>query len=403
MITYVALPYQAYQLTRSSLMVGLLSAAELVPVVAAALLGGVLADAVDRRLLVRLTEGGLAAGSLVLAVNAVSWRQVWVLFAVAAATAALAGLQRPSLDALVTRLVARADMPAAAALNGLQANTGAIAGPMVAGGLIAAGGLAAGYAVDVASCGVALLLFALMRATPPPPEADRPSLASLRAGLRYARGRPELLGSYLIDLAAMFFGAPFALFPAFAARLGGPGVLGLLYAAPGLGTVAVNLTSGWTRRVRRHGRAIVLAVCGWGLAVAAFGLAANVAEAVAALAAAGAADMVSGLFRMTLWNQTVPDALRGRLAGLEMVSYTAGEPLGNLESGVAAALAGVRAAVVAGGLACLLGAAAVTAALPALWRYDAGAPAPGPPAAPVPAPSLPLPGDTAGQDPAATG
>jgi MFS family permease len=376
MITYVAMPYQAYQLTRSSLVVGLLSAAELVPLVAAALLGGLLADAMDRRWLVRVTEAGLAAGSLLLAANAVAWQQLWVLFAVAVTAAALAGLQRPSVDAFVTRLVGRADMPAAAALNGLQGNAGYILGPLVAGGLIAAGGLAVSYAVDVASCGVALVAFGLMRASPPPPDAARPSLPGLREGYRYVRGRPELLGSYLIDLAAMFAGAPFALFPAIAVRLGGPGVLGLLYAAPGLGTVAVNLTSGWTRRVHRHGRAIVLAVCGWGVAIAAFGFAANVAEAVAALAVAGAADMISGLFRMTMWNQTIPDALRGRLAGLEMISYTAGEPLGNLESGLAAAVAGLRAAVVAGGLACLLGAAVLTAALPRLWHYDAREPVP---------------------------
>lgn len=376
MITYVAMPYQAYQLTRSSLVVGLLSAAELLPTVAAGLLGGVLADAVDRRLLVRSAEAGLAVCSLVLAVNAVAWHRLWVLFAVAVAAAGLTGLQRPSVDAFLTRLVSRDDMAAAAALNGLQGNAAMILGPAAAGALIAAGGLGASYAVDAASSCAALLAYSLMRASPAPPGAGRPSLRALASGFRYARGRPELLGSYLIDIAAMFFGAPFALFPAFASRLGGPGVLGLLYAAPGAGTVVVSLTARWTGRVHRHGRAIALAVCGWGLAIAAFGLAANVAEAVAALAAAGAADMVSGIFRATLWNQTVPDSLRGRLAALEMISYTTGEPLGNLESGLAAAVAGLRAAVVAGGLACLLGAALVTAALPRLWRYDAREPAP---------------------------
>ncbi len=388
MITYVAMPYQAYQLTRSSLAVGLLSAAELVPLVAAGLLGGVLADAMDRRLLIRLTEAGLAAALLVLAMNAALWRQLWLLFLLAAVIALLSGLQRPSLDAFVTRLVARADMPAAAALNGLQGQAGNILGPLAGGVLIAAGGLGAAYGADLMTCGAALLAFGLMRASPPPPGADRPSLRGVAEGLRYARSRPELLGSYLIDMAAMFFGVPFALFPAFADRLGGPGVLGLLFAAPALGALAVNLTSGWTLRIHRHGRGIVLAVCGWGLAIAAFGLAANVTEAVAALAVAGGADMLSGLFRMTLWNQTIPDELRGRLAGLEMISYTTGEPLGNLESGLAAALAGLRVAVLAGGLACLAGAAVVTAALPRLWRYDAREPVPGQPAmaGAVPAP-----------------
>jgi MFS family permease len=170
----------------------------------------------------------------------------------------------------------------------------------------------------------------------------------------------------------MFFGAPFALFPAYAARIGGPAVLGLLYAAPGAGALLISATGGWAGRVHRHGRAIALAVCGWGAAIAAFGLAPGLWWAVAALAVAGGADMISGIFRMTMWNRTIPARLRGRLAGLEMISYTTGEPLGNLESGLAASLVGsTRVAIVSGGLACVVAAAVVTAALPMLWRYDA--------------------------------
>ncbi len=181
-----------------------------------------------------------------------------------------------------------------------------------------------------------------------------------------------MLGSYLIDISAMLFGAPYALFPAIAARLGGPAVLGLLYAAPGAGGLIVSMTGGWASHVHRHGRAIVLAVCGWGAGIAAFGFAASLWWAVAALAAAGAADMISGIFRMTMWNQTIPASLRGRLAGLEMISYTTGEPIGNLEAGVVAAATGsVRIAVVSGGAASVLGAVVVAAALPALWRFDA--------------------------------
>jgi hypothetical protein len=246
-----------------------------------------------------------------------------------------------------------------------------VLGPLLGGTLIAGAGLRSAYLVDAGSCLVALVMFVRLRSFPPAPEADRPSPRGIAEGLRYVRGRPEILGTYLIDIAAMFFGAPFALFPAVAARLGGPAVLGLLYAAPGAGALLVSATGGWARHVHRHGRAIALAVCGWGLAIAAFGLAPGLWWAVAALAAAGGADMVSGIFRMTMWNQTIPARLRGRLAGLEMISYTTGEPLGNLESGLAAALTGsTRLAIVSGGLACLAGAVVVTAALPMLWRYD---------------------------------
>jgi MFS family permease len=297
---------------------------------------------------------------------------VGLLFVLAVIGAFAAGMQRPSLDALVPLLVAREDLTAAASLSGLLGNGAQVLGPLLGGTLIAAAGLPAAYLADAASCLAGLVMFARLRSFPPAPEADRPSLRGVAEGLRYVRGRPEILGTYLIDIAAMFFGAPYALFPAVAARLGGAFALGFLYAAPGAGALLVSATGGWAGHVHRHGRAIALAVAGWGLAIAAFGLAPGLWWAVAALAAAGAADMVSGIFRMTMWNQTIPARLRGRVAGLEMISYTTGEPAGGLESGLVASLTGsVRIAVVSGGLACVVGAVAVTLALPALWRYDA--------------------------------
>jgi MFS family permease len=405
MITFVALPYQAYQLTRSSLVVALLSLSELVPLVLSALLGGLLADAADRRILILAAEGGGALVAAGLAVNATIWHQVWLLFVFSVIAVGGFGLQRPSVDALVPQLVPRADLPAAAALSGLTSNAAQLAGPLLGGTIIAAAGLPVAYWTDAATCVLGLVAFSRLSSFPPAPEAGRPSLGAIAEGLRYVRSRQEILGSYLIDIAAMFFGAPYALFPAYAARIGGAEVLGLLYAAPGAGALLVSFTGGWARHVHRHGRAIALAVCGWGLAIAAFGVAPGLWWAVAALAAAGGADMVSGIFRMTLWNQTIPSRLRGRLAGLEMISYTTGEPLGNLESGLAASLTGsTRIAIVSGGLACLAGAAAVVVALPLLWRYDArarqpepdqgpdsGAGAAGPPAAGPPSPAAAAP------------
>jgi MFS family permease len=371
MICYVALPYQAYRLSHSSLVVGLLSCAELLPVLAAGLIGGTLADALERRKLIIITQGLAVACAGLLLANAVAWRQLWVLFALAGLLAGAFGVQRPSVDAIVPRLVRRGDLPGAAALSGLLGTVSQTGGPLLAGGLLEAG-LPLAYAAGGAACAAAAIPFALMRPQPPAPDADRPSMSGLVEGLRYAKSRPDLLGTYLIDIGAMFFGAPYAVFPQVAAGLGGPAVLGLLYAAPGFGSMAVSATSTWTRHVRRHGRAIALAVCGWGIAIAAFAFAPDLPLAVLALAAAGGSDMVSGIFRTTMWNQTIPARVRGRLAGLEMISYSTGEPLGNLEAGAVASLTGsVRIAVVSGGIMSLLGAIVVSLALPALWRYDA--------------------------------
>jgi MFS family permease len=371
MFTYVALPYQAYQLTGSSLVVGLLALAELVPLFAMALLGGALSDWRDRRLMVRFAELGFMGGTGVLLVNSLlDEPQLWVLFAVAPAMAAFDGIQRPSLDALIPRLVERDEIPAASALDAFRGDIGMVAGPAVAGILIAAFGLPVAYAVDFVTFGVSLVALTLMRAVPPPPGAQPPSVRRVLEGFRYAKSRPELVGTYAVDMVAMFFGMPMALFPAFAEDLGGPGVLGLLYAAPSVGSFAVTLTSGWVSHVHRHGAAVVIAAMFWGLGIIAFGLAPGLALALAGLVVAGAADMVSGIFRMTIWNQTIPDHLRGRLAGIEQISYSSGPMLGNLEAGVVGSLAGIRASAVSGGILCVVGVAVTAFFLPAFWRYD---------------------------------
>jgi MFS family permease len=214
-----------------------------------------------------------------------------------------------------------------------------------------------------------------MRTPPPAPEAPAPSWRSVVEGVRYARSRQELLGTYLVDMNAMFFGMPLALFPALAQGYDGASVLGLMYAAPAVGAGVVALTSGWTRHVHRHGRAVALAAAGWGVAIVAFGLAHVLWLALACLAVAGAMDSVSGLFRSTIWNGTIPAHLRGRLAGIEMLSWSSGPTLGGAEAGAVAALAGVRASVVSGSVLCVLGTAALALALPRFLAYDARTPA----------------------------
>jgi MFS family permease len=371
-ITYVALPFQIYQLTHSTLAVGLLSLAEFVPLMLMAFVGGALSDAFDRRRMVQLSELGSGLAIAVLMVNSLlPHPSVAVLFVVAPVLAALYGILRPSLDALVPRLVTREELPAASALEGFRGTLGSIAGPAVAGVVIAGAGLPVAYGLDVATFGASLVALWFMRAVPPPPDAPPVSLGSIAEGLRYARSRQELLGTYGVDIIAMFFGMPMALFPAIAQRFGGAGVLGLLYAAPAVGSLLATVTSGWVAHVHRHGLAIIVAAATWGTAIIGFGLAPNLALALVGLVIAGGADMVSGIFRGTIWNQTIPDRLRGRLAGIEQVSYTSGPLLGNLEAGVVASLASVRASVVSGGVLCVIGVVLAAVALPAFRRYDA--------------------------------
>jgi MFS family permease len=371
MITYVAIPYQAYQLSGSSLVVGLLGLAELVPLLAAAFIGGALADAFDRRRLMQLTELSFAAASLVLVANALlPHPHLWVLFVMSALLATLDGLQRPSLDALTPRLVERDELVAAGALDSFRMTIGMIAGPALGGVLVATAGVPATYAVDTATFAASLTALRMMRAVPPPPEAEPPSLERILEGLRYAGSRPELMGTYVVDIVAMFFGMPMALFPAVASHLGGAGVLGLLYAAPAVGSLIATVTSGWAARVHRHGAAVCIAAAIWGVGIVGFGLAPNLALALLGLIVAGGADMLSGIFRGTIWNQTIPDHLRGRLAGIEQVSYSTGPLLGNVESGAVASLAGVRASIISGGVLCVAGVAVAILALPAFWRYD---------------------------------
>jgi hypothetical protein len=370
-VTAVAVPFQLYLLTHSSLAVGLLGLVELAPVLGFAFLGGALADARDRRTMVLLTELVFALTSALLLVNALlPAPRLWAIYAVGALQAGLYALQRPSLDALLPRLVPAEEIVAAGALGGLRGTAGLLVGPAVAGVLIALFGLPVTYAVDVLSFAVSLAALALMRAVPPPLDAERPSLRRVTEGLRFAAGRPDLLGTYVVDLIAMFFGMPSALFPALAAGLGGPAVLGLLYAAPAAGSMIAFGTSGWTGRVHRQGWGVILAATAWGVAIAALGLTRSLPFALLALAAAGGADAVSGIFRMSIWNRTIPDSLRGRLASIELLSYATGPLLGNAEAGGAAALFSVPVSIVSGGALCVVGCLACALLLPGFRAFD---------------------------------
>ncbi|WP_342352362.1 MFS transporter [Actinoplanes regularis] len=323
-------------------------------------------------MLVRGSEAALALICGLLLFNSLSDEpHLWLLYVCAFLTAAVAGLQRPAMSAMLPRLVKPDELPAAMALHSLSMQFSQLIGPSLAGILIASLNLAWVYTFDLLTFAASLICLTLIKAVPPPPAADRPSLDSVVTGLKYARSRPELLGTYLVDINAMFFAMPSALYPFLADRLGGPQVLGLLYAAPAIGSMLATLGSGWTQRVHRHGLMVIIAAALWGVGIVGVGLSHWLWFTLFCLAFAGAADMVSGLFRMIIWNQTIPDHLRGRLGGIEMLSYTTGPLLGQLRSGMMARTSlGIGGSIWVGGVLCVAGSLALAAALPKFVRYD---------------------------------
>ncbi|WP_340561841.1 MFS transporter [Streptomyces sp. GSL17-111] len=373
--TAVTLPFQLAQLTGSPLAVGLIGVVQLVPLALFGLVGGALADAVDQRRLVLWAEAGLACVAGLLVVNAVlPVPLVWPLYAAAALSSALTGLQQPAMSALVPRVVAHGQLSAAAAWSALRWQLGAVLGPSLAGLVVAGADVGTAYAVNLLGCGLALLLARRLSPSPARPGARRVSPRGIAEGAGYAWRRKELLGSYLVDLAVTFFAFPMALFPFLAEDLGATWALGLMYAALPAGSAVVSLTSGWTARVHRHGRAVVWAALGTGAATAGAGWAAGSGQlwpVLLLLAVAGGFDMVSGVFRHTLWDQSVPDALRGRLAGIELLSYAGGPQLGQVRAGTMADLTSVRASVWAGGLLCVGAVGLLVLCLPRLLAYDA--------------------------------
>ncbi|MER5942731.1 MFS transporter [Streptomyces sp. NPDC001928] len=371
-LTFVALPVQIKELTGSAAAVGAIGAVELVPLIVFGLYGGALADALDKRRLIVWTEAGQAVLSAVLLVNALlPSPAIWPLYVVAALSSALVSVQRPAMDALLPRIVAHDHLPAAASLNALRWQVGGVAGPALAGVVVAYAGLGWAYGVDLLTFVVSVLLVLGLAPSPASHEAAKPSLKAIAEGARYAWSRKELLGTYVIDIAAMLFALPLAVLPFLADELNAPWSLGLMYAAMPAGAMVVSLTSGWTSRVHRHGRAVVVSAALWGVAVAAAGVSANVGLVLLFLALGGAADMVSGIFRGVMWNQTIPDELRGRLAGIELLSYSVGPQLGQTYMGGVAAWKGVRTSVWSGGLLCVGAVGLLALCLPKLMTYDA--------------------------------
>jgi MFS family permease len=372
MITYVALPFQLAQLTDSYVAVGLIGLVELAPLVIFGLYGGSLADKVDRRVMVVVTESASGLLVLILLANSLLPRpQVWLLYVVAMLLAVSDGLQRPSLGSMIPRVVAHDQQSAAAALDALKYQLGGIVGPAIGGLLLSAGGPVTAYGVDVMTYAISVaLLWGLSSIKARAESLEQPLLRHIAEGMRYAWSRKDLMGTYAVDLIAMIFAFPYALFPFLAQDLGGTWTLGLLYSAGALGSLAMTVTSGWTKSIHRQGRAIVLSAAVWGLGIALVGASSSVWWVLMCLAVAGAADMSSGMFRITMWNQTIPDELRGRMAGIELLSYSIGPLLGQVRSSTAASLTSLRVSFISGGVLCIIGVGLSAIALPSLWNFD---------------------------------
>jgi MFS family permease len=375
-ITTVAIPFQLYELTGSTLLVGLLGLAALVPLLTVPLYGGAVADAVDRRRLLLLSDVALLLTTAGLLVNALlPDPRVWVLFLGEILGTTAYCFQRPARNALTPRLVPDDQLMAAIAVEDVVSTLARVTGPSMAGVLIAAFGLPIAYAIDIGTFAASLFAIWLLPAAPPSPDADRPSLQAILDGFRYVGKRQVLLGIFVVDTIAMIFGMPRAVFPAFAEQLGGgAGLLGLMYSATSFGALAASLTSGWMLTVRRQGLGVCLAAAGWGVAIALVGLAEAAWFALFFLAVAGAADFVSAVLRSNILLAATPDAMRGRLSGMELAQVAGAPELGNLEAGIVAELTSVRASIVSGGILTVVGTAVAAVAIPALVRYDARRP-----------------------------
>ena len=371
MVSMAALPYQVFHETGSNLAVGLLAVAQLAPLVLFALVGGAVADGFDKRRVLLAVNLAALGCSLALALNSsLDDPQVWLLYVLGAASSAIFSVSYPVTRSLLPLLLGPEHRPAAFALQSTYGSFGMMAGPALGGLLIGGLGLTAAYAVDVATYALALVFFARLAPAPPVEGSERASRDSVVQGLRFLRGQPVILGTFAVDLVAMVFGMPKALFPALAERLdGGPELYGLLLSAVAAGAFLASVTSVWTARVERHGRAVLLAVVVWGCAITVTGLSTSAIVVLVMLAVAGAADMISGVYRSLIAADATPDALRGRVSGVEFAVYAGGPVLGDVEAGVVGGLVGVPFAIVSGGLACVAGAAMFAVMVPSFARY----------------------------------
>lgn len=368
----VALPYQVWQLTHSTLVLGLFSLTELLPLLTLTLAGGAVADAIDRRRMVLITETLQALGVAGLLVNAaLPHPSIVVVFVFATVVAGCFSAGVGAMRSIPQRLIPEEVFAQAGALDSIYYGFGGVAGPPLAGVLIATAGLSTVYAIGMASFTATVVALWGLPAMAPHPDADRPGIRSIVEGFRFVSREKVILGFFLVDTNAMVFGMPLGIFPAIAARFGDATYLGALYAAPAAGALVAGLGSGWVAYVRRQGLVVVAAATLWGVAIAGFAFADRFWLALVLVGLAGLADQVSAIFRNAMLLALTPGRLLGRVRGIEFMQVASAPSLGNLEAGVVASLTSIRTSVASGGLLCIAGTLASAAAFPALLRYEA--------------------------------
>jgi MFS family permease len=377
-ITFVAVPLQVYLLTRSTAMVGLLALCETLPIVVLPIVGGAIADAVERRRFLMIAQAIAAALTLALAVNSLLPEpRVWVLFAFSFLWASAYSLYSPAFRAWPARLLTPDLYTSALALEVVYYQSAALVGPALAGLLSVKLGFEYAYLLDAVSYVAVIVALAGVRPSPPTAEHASVSWSTIMEGLRFLRGQQVLQGTFWIDLNAMIFGLPVALYPAFVIDVvhASPSLVGLLYSAEALGSLLVAMASGQAKHVRRQGLVTIVACVCWGASIIGFGLSPTLWVAIVFLMLASASDMVSGLYRDAILKTLTPDEMRGRLEGISLSVVGTGPSLGNGEAGLLASMTGVRFAIVSGGIACILGAGLLALVLPKYRRYEAAAPA----------------------------
>jgi MFS family permease len=381
----VAVPQQIYEITRNSAYVGLTGVFGLVPLVVFGLWGGALADAMDRRKLLIVTSTGLGVTSLLLwAQAAIGLNNVWVLLCLFSVQQAFFAVNQPTRAAVIPRLLPVGQIAAATSLNMTVVQFGAIAGPLFAGALIPVVGLSTLYLLDAIFLLATLWAVVRLPAIPPLGEVTKAGLRAVFDGFRYLSGQKILLASFVVDIVAMVFGMPRALFPQIAHEsFGDPAqggfALGLLFAAMSVGAVIGGVFSGWLPRVQRQGLAVIVCIVLWGVAMVGFGAAVWWAEpdgsglllwfALFFLAFGGAVDMVSAAFRSTMLQTVATDEMRGRLQGVFIVVVAGGPRIGDVLHGAAAAAAGTAVAAAGGGVLVIVGTLVCVVAFPAFVRY----------------------------------
>lgn len=370
MISYVAVPYQVYQLTKNNAIVGALGVVQLVPMILFSLLGGTYADRLNRQKLLIYSEMFmvLIAGLFVWN-STLNSPSVPLIFVLTAILQAINGFHRPAMEALTQQMVDKKDYPQVGALTSFRYSLCAIIGPSIGGIIIAKFGTAEAYLIDAITFLIAILCLLQLTRLQTIALSKKSPLADMKDGFAFAVSKPELMGTYIVDIVAMAFAFPLALYPAMSENWGGAEVAGWLFSAMSVGALVATLFSGWANKVQIRGKGVVIAATMWGVFIIGTGYSNQLVWAFIFLSLAGAADMFSALFRKVIWNETIPNHMRGRLSGIQMVSYMSGPLIGNARAGYIAANTSVSFSLTSGGYICVAGVILTAFLLPKFWRY----------------------------------